>query len=98
MAHRHQAQAKKHGGKVFYAGSDSHVAAEATDPHSHKRGGKAHHKKDGGKVAGFKTGGRLDKRARGGGIGKGADKSPYSSAHIASAHGHQHKSGGRVGK
>ena len=118
MAYRHKVQARAKGGKVFYSGGESHVAHEATDPHSHKRGGKA--KKDGGQVAGFKSGGRLDKRrrgggvesgesaresresresrksggkvekrARGGGVGVGADKSPFSSAHIAG-----HKRGG----
>ena len=120
MAHRHKVQAKASGGKTrpFYAGGESHVAHEATDPHSHKRGGKA--KKDGGQVVGLKSGGRLDKRrrgggvesgesaresresresrksggkvekrARGGGVGVGADKSPFSSAHIAG-----HKRGG----
>ncbi len=98
MAHRHKVHHAK-GGKVFYTGAGSHVAHEATDPHSHKHGGRAkHHKKDGGAVAGYKSGGRLDKRARGGGVGVGADKSPFSSAHIKSAHGHQHNRGGAVKK
>jgi hypothetical protein len=96
MAHRHQVQGKKHGGKVFYAGKESHVAHEAESTENKKRGGKAH-KKDGGKVAGYKSGGRLDKRARGGGVG--ADKSPFSSAHIGGHSGHapeHHKSGGHA--
>ena len=101
MAHRHTVQARKTGGKVFYAGGESHVANEATSTENKKRGGRAKHKKDGGAVAGFKSGGRLDKRARGGGVG--ADKSPFSSAHIKGAHGpasnpSAHKDGGAVGK
>jgi len=43
-------------------------------------GGKVVKRKTGGKVPGYKAGGRLDKRARGGGVG--ADKHPFSSAHI----------------
>ena len=99
MAYRHKVQAKAKGGRVFYSGGESHVAKEATDPHSHKRGGKAK-KKDGGAVVGFKSGGRLDKRARGGGVGVGADRSPFSSAHIAGhkrgGAPHHHKHGGHA--
>lgn len=98
MAHRHQVQAKKHGGKVFYAGGESHVAGEATSTENKRHGGRAHHKKDGGKVTGYKSGGRLDKRARGGGVG--ADKSPFSSAHVRptepGAGPHHHKGGGHA--
>lgn len=43
-------------------------------------GGAVKKLKTGGKVQGFNTGGRLDKRARGGGVG--ADKNPFSSAHL----------------
>jgi hypothetical protein len=79
MAHRHKHH-KAHGGKVVYAGGESNVAHEAESTTSHKRGGKIHKRKSGGKVPGYASGGRLDKRARGGGVG--ADKSPFSSAHV----------------
>ena len=61
---------KASGGRVFYSGGNSNVAAEAAE------------KKSGGKVVGNAPGGkskhRMDKRARGGRIG--SDKSPFSSA------------------
>ena len=45
-----------------------------------KTGGAVVARKDGGKVPGRASGGRVDKRARGGGVG--ADKHPFSSAHV----------------
>jgi hypothetical protein len=61
---------KASGGRVYYSGGSSNVAAEAAE------------KKHGGKVTGKAPGGkskhRMDKRARGGRIG--SDKSPFSSA------------------
>ena len=74
MAHRHKA----HGGGVHkktYEEESHEVEHEA----GLKRGGRMHHK-HGGKVHGGKSHHRLDKRARGGGVG--ADKHPFSSAHI----------------
>lgn len=74
MANRHKKAkgggvAPKHDGdKESYNAQGSNVIKEAKK------------RKDGGKVAGYKSGGRLDKRARGGGVG--ADKHPFSSAHI----------------
>lgn len=74
MANRHKF---KKGGKVQHdtPGRGEEEAKEA----GLKTGGVAK-LKTGGKVKGFKTGGRLDKRARGGGVG--ADKHPFSSAHV----------------
>lgn len=61
---------KAGGGRVFYSGGNSNVAAEATE------------KKHGGKVVGKAPGGkskpRMDKRARGGRIA--TPTSPFSSA------------------
>lgn len=97
MAHRHTVQTKKHGGKVFYNAASSNVAHEAESTENKRHGGRTH-KKDGGKVTGYKSGGRLDKRARGGGVG--ADKSPFSSAHVRptepGAGPHHHKGGGHA--
>ena len=70
MAHRHKAH-KAAGGRTFYSGGESNVAHEAAE------------KKHGGKVAamhGKKGHHRLAKHARGGKVG--ADKHPFSSAHI----------------
>jgi hypothetical protein len=62
---------KASGGRVFYSGGNSNVAAEAAE------------KKHGGKVVGKAPGGkskhRMDKRARGGRIA--TPSSPFSSAH-----------------
>jgi hypothetical protein len=61
---------KASGGRVYYSGGSSNVAAEAAE------------KKHGGKVVGKAPGGkpkhRMDKRARGGRVG--SDKNPFSSA------------------
>lgn len=74
MAHRHKVQGKNIGGAVN-SGGNPKVIAEAKQ---RKSGGRVF--KDGGKVVGKASGGRLDKRARGGGVG--ADKHPFSSAHL----------------
>ena len=71
MANRHSVQKRAAGGKVYYAGGGSNVAKEAAE---RKRGGKVVN------MAGKKGKARLDKRARGGGVG--ADKNPFSSAHL----------------
>ena len=78
MANRHKAQFAKGGAarKETYEEESHKVEHEA----GLKRGGKAHKRATGGKVPGYKSGGRLDKRARGGGVG--ADKHPFSSAHM----------------
>ncbi len=76
MANRHKTQALKSGGKVEEEVS-SKVETEAKE---RKAGGRIPKRKEGGKVPGRKSGGRLDKFARGGGVG--ADKHPFSSAHI----------------
>lgn len=71
MAHRHKVHKKNvGGGTVVYAGKDSNVAKEAEHKLS-KRGGSVH---------GSRGHHRVDKRARGGGVG--ADKHPFSSAHM----------------
>lgn len=77
MANRHKASGRfAKGGKVDDTPEqEKKIEGEARM----KAGGVAKHK-SGGKVAGFKSGGRLDKRARGGGVG--ADKHPFSSAHL----------------
>lgn len=74
---------KASGGKVYYAGGESHVAKEAAE---HKKGGKCY--KKGGKAKDLKAEGGKGKmhlgkmkRATGGRVG--ADKSPLSSAHKA---------------
>ena len=59
---------KASGGRVFYSGGNSNVAAEAAEK---KHGGKVV-----GKAPGKKSKARMDKRARGGRIG--ADKSPMA--------------------
>ena len=78
MAHRHKMHKKAHGGgtKKTYEEESHKVEKEA----GLKTGGKVVKRKSGGKVPGYASGGRLDKRARGGGVG--ADKHPFSSAHI----------------
>ena len=79
MAHRHKMQHHAKGGHVkkkTYEEESHEVEHEA----GLKHGGKAKHRKHGGKVHGHKGHHRLDKRARGGGVG--ADKHPFSSAHI----------------
>lgn len=85
MKHRHKMHAK--GGKVK---DQPHEVHEHEIEHEAglKRGGRAKHK-HGGKVHGGKAHHRLDKRARGGGVG--ADKHPFSSAHMAG-----HKRGGKA--
>lgn len=78
MANRHKATGRfAKGGKVKDTVEKEHEEmGEAKNT-----GGAVKQKlKTGGKVQGFKSGGRLDKRARGGGVG--ADKHPFSSAHI----------------
>lgn len=86
MANRHKVAAKKSGGEVLNAGGNPNVEKEAK---ARKQGGRTTPAlKTGGTVPGRASGGRLDKRARGGGVG--ADKSPFSSAHMG------HKKGGRV--
>lgn len=82
MANRHKAFKK--GGKVEEEVS-SKVETEAKEKN---KGGAVVKRKEGGKradhhrheVVGRASGSRLDKRARGGGVG--ADKHPFSSAHI----------------
>lgn len=76
MANRH----KKNVGGAAVASGNPKVIKEAKE---RKTGGRA--LKTGGKVVGRASGGRLDKRARGGGVG--ADKNPFSSAHIGSKKG-----------
>lgn len=76
MAHRHRVHRAK-GGRVYYAGGESNVAKEAAE---RKHGGKAM-----GKHGGHKGHHRLDKRAHGGRVG--ADKHPFSSAHVGSKKG-----------
>lgn len=74
MAHRH----KKHGGKVQL---DTPGRGEEEKKEAHlKTGGAVKKFKHGGHVKGHKGHHRLDKRARGGGVG--ADKHPFSSAHV----------------
>lgn len=67
MAHRHKMQKKNVGGAAVSYGNPK-VISEAKE------------KKRGGKVPGGKAHHRVDKRARGGRVG--ADKSPFSSAHL----------------
>lgn len=76
MANRHKQFAKGGAAKKTYEEESHEVEHEA----GLKHGGKAKKHAAGGKVVGRARGGRLDKRARGGGVG--ADKSPFSSAHI----------------
>ncbi len=88
MAHRHKVQKRAKGGRVVYAGAGSNVAKEAVSTENKKRGGP---------VIGKAAKPRLDRRARGGGVG--ADKSPFSSAHVGSMKGHArrtYKRGGRA--
>ncbi len=66
MAHRHKVHKKNVGGATPYNAATSNVVKEAKE---HKHGGKVH----GGK-------GHHRKFARGGGVG--ADKHPFSSAHM----------------
>ena len=77
MAHRHKAHHKAHGGAAH---KETRVEHDTEEEHEAglKRGGKAKH--HGHKAHGHKGHHRMDKRARGGGVG--ADKSPFSSAHI----------------
>lgn len=77
MANRHKAF--KSGGGVKKM-TDDEIEHKVEKEAGLKTGGRAIKRKEGGKVPGFKTGGRLDKFKRGGGVG--ADKSPFSSAHI----------------
>lgn len=85
MANRHKATGRfAKGGKVK---PDDEEEREVEKEAGLKTGGAVKLKtggaaklKTGGKVAGFNRGGRLDKRARGGGVG--ADKHPFSSAHL----------------
>ena len=86
MANRHKQFAKgggvapKHDAhKKAYNAADANVTHEAESTENKKSGGRIK-RTTGGRVPGFKSGGRLDRRARGGGVG--ADKSPFSSAHI----------------
>lgn len=89
MANRHKAQAFARGGGAKKKEPHPEHEREVEHEAGLKRGG--HTKRaTGGKVPGFKSGGRLDKRARGGGVG--ADRHPFSSAHIG------HKRGGHAGK
>lgn len=87
MANRHKATGRfAKGGKVKDTVEKDHEEMGE----AHKTGGAVKLKtggaapapklKTGGKVAGFNRGGRLDKRARGGGVG--ADRHPFSSAHL----------------
>lgn len=71
MANRHKAQKRGAVQTAEVTSGNMNVIREAKQ------------KKDGGAVPGGKSRGggtRLDKRARGGGVG--ADKSPFSSAHL----------------
>lgn len=84
MANRHKATGRfaKGGGVKDTPEKEHEEMAEAKKAGGAvklKTGGAAK-LKTGGKVAGFNRGGRLDKRARGGGVG--ADKHPFSSAHL----------------
>lgn len=80
MAHRHKAHhargGKAHHGMMDYMQESHKVEHEA----GLKKGGRAKHHKHGGKIHGKHGHHRLDKRARGGGVG--ADKHPFSSAHV----------------
>lgn len=70
MANRHKMQCKASGGKV-YSGAGSNVVKEAAE---HKKGGKVVGKAPGSKgKSRFASGGRA-----------GADKTPFSSAHMGS--------------
>lgn len=82
MAHRHKAHHHAKGGRAH---KETHEEREHEEEHEAglKRGGKAHHKHA--KMHGHKGHHRLDKRARGGGVG--ADKHPFSSAHLKGKHG-----------
>jgi hypothetical protein len=86
MANRHKATGRfAKGGKVpdpeHQAKIEKEAGLKTGGAAKLKTGGAAPTKlKTGGAVPGFKCGGRLDKRARGGGVG--ADKNPFSSAHL----------------
>lgn len=83
MANRHKVQTRASGGRTHKENRVEHDREIEHEAGVAKRGGRMK-RKEGGAVPGFKLGGRLDKRARGGGVG--ADKHPFSSAHIGGHH------------
>jgi len=96
MAHRHKVHARGGAAKKKTYEEESH---EVEHEAGLKHGGKAKHAK----MHGHKGHHRLDKRARGGGVG--ADKHPFSSAHVkghaghaSNPHAHHLKHGGHAGK